>query len=77
MSDVLRKIKQTERKAAKQLADAQEEAAKIVSEARKKSGEIISSAADESVANTQSTLTRLEKKPARKQKRYKKMVQRR
>ena len=56
MSDVLRKIKQTERDAAKQLANAQEEASKIISEARKNSTELVSSAADESVSNTQLTL---------------------
>jgi len=56
MSDVLRKIKQTEREASKQLADAQEEASKIMADARKKSSELVSNAADESVSNTQMIL---------------------
>ena len=56
MSDVLRKIKQTEREAAKQLADAQSEASKILSDARKKSSEIVTSAAEDSVSSTQAKL---------------------
>ena len=56
MADVLRKIKQTEREAARQLSAAKDEASKIVSDARKKSAEIISQASDDSVSNTQSIL---------------------
>jgi len=56
MADVLKKIKQTEREAARQLSEAKEEASKIVSDARKKSTELVSKASDDSVANTQTIL---------------------
>ena len=56
MADVLKKIKQTEREAARNLVSAKEESAKIVSDARKKASEMITKASDDSVSSTQKTL---------------------
>ena len=51
MADVLRKIKQTEREAARKLSAAKDEASKIVLNARKKSTELVSKASDDSSIN--------------------------
>jgi vacuolar-type H+-ATPase subunit H len=56
MADVLRKIKQAEQDAEKQLANAQAEVSKIAAEARRQSVQIIADATDGSVADTQATL---------------------
>ena len=56
MADVLKKIKQTEREAARNLASAKEESVKIVSDARKIASEMITKASDDSVKSTQKTL---------------------
>ena len=56
MADVLRKIKQAEQDAEKQLADAQAEVNKIAAEARRQSVQLIADATDGSVADTQATL---------------------
>ena len=58
MADVLRKIKQAEQDAEKQLADAQAEVSKIAAEARRQSVQLIADATDGSVADTQATLNR-------------------
>lgn len=56
MADVLRKIKQAEQDAEKQLANAQAEVSKIAADARRQSVQLITEATDGSVADTQSTL---------------------
>ena len=56
MADVLRKIKQAEQDAEKQLADAQAEVGKIAAEARRQSVQLIADATDGSVSDTQATL---------------------
>ena len=56
MADVLRKIKQAEQDAEKQLADAQAEVGKIAAEARRQSVQLVADATDGSVAETQATL---------------------
>ena len=56
MADVLRKIKQAEQDAEKQLADAQAEVGKIAAEARRQSVQLVADATDGSVSETQATL---------------------
>jgi len=56
MADVLRKIKQAEQDAEKQLADAQAEVGKIAAEARRQSVQLVADATDGSVSDTQATL---------------------
>jgi ATP synthase H subunit len=56
MADVLRKIKQAEQEAEKQLADAQAEVGKIAAEARRQSVQLVADATDGSVSDTQATL---------------------
>ena len=56
MADVLRKIKQAEQDAEKQLADAQAEVGKIAAEARRQSVQLVADATDGSVTDTQATL---------------------
>ena len=56
MADVLRKIKQAEQDAEKQLADAQAEVGKIAAEARRQSVQLVADATDGSVSDTQAIL---------------------
>ena len=56
MADVLRKIKQAEQDAEKQLADAQAEVGKIAAEARRQSVQLVADATDGSVSEPQATL---------------------
>ena len=56
MADVLRKIKQAEQDAEKQLAYAQAEVGKIAAEARRQSVQLVADATDGSVSDTQATL---------------------
>lgn len=56
MADVLRKIKQAEQDAEKQLANAQAEVSKIAADARRQSVQLIADATEGSVADTQATL---------------------
>ena len=56
MADVLRKIKQADQDAEKQLADAQAEVGKIAAEARRQSVQLVADATDGSVSDTQATL---------------------
>ena len=56
MADVLRKIKQAEQDAEKQLANAQAEVGKIAAEARRQSVQLVADATDGSVSDTQATL---------------------
>ena len=53
MADVLRKIKQAEQDAEKQLADAQAEVSKIAAEARRKSVQLIADATDWKILSVQ------------------------